>query len=176
MPDRMRLIIESFDASRHDRDNFTSGVTKADNFLKLTANKLSKAGHLRIRIATEDRVSILGFLALNVGAVDYMELPKRFARDHPSSGLIPAAYIAMIGVAKTQQGKGIGRFLLTDALKRVAYASEYVGMSITMLDILDDGDEKAIEARHRLYTSFGFRSFQANRLKMWVPTKDIERD
>jgi ribosomal protein S18 acetylase RimI-like enzyme len=172
MSDRMRLIIESFDASRHDRDNFTSGVTKADNFLKLTANKLSKAGHLRVRVATDDGVSILGFHALNVGSIDYRELPPKFARDHPSSGLIPAAYIAMIAVAKLQQGKGTGRFLLTDALKRAAYASEYVGMSITMLDILDDGDDHAIEARLRLYVSFGFRSFEANRLKMWVPTKD----
>jgi ribosomal protein S18 acetylase RimI-like enzyme len=168
----MPLIIESLNAARHDRANFTSGVTKADNFLKLTANKLSKAGHLRVRVATEDGVFILGFYALNAASIDCGELPPKFARDSPSSGVVPAAYIAMIAVAKSNQGKGLGRLLLTDALKRAASASEYVGMPITMLDILDDGDEKAIEARHRLYTSFGFQSFQANRLKMWVPTTD----
>ena len=173
MSDRMPLIIETFDAARHDRGSFTSGVAKADNFLKLTANKLSKAGHLRIRVATPDGESILGYHALNAASIDCGELPAKFARDSPSSHAVPAAYIAMIAVAKSHQGKGIGRLLLTDALKRAALASEHVGMSITMLDILDDGDEQAIEARHRLYSSFGFRSFQANHLKMWVPTKDV---
>jgi GNAT superfamily N-acetyltransferase len=171
----MPLIIETFDAARHDRGSFTCGVTKADNFLKLSANKLSKAGHLRIRVATADGVSILGFHALNAASIDCSELPAKFARDSPSSHVIPAALIAMIAVAKSHQGKGIGRLLLADALTRAALASEYLGMSITILDILDDGDEQAIEARHRLYSSFGFRSFQASRLKMWVPTKDIER-
>jgi ribosomal protein S18 acetylase RimI-like enzyme len=78
----------------------------------------------------------------------------------------------MIAVAKAQQGKGIGRMLLVDALKRAADASRNVGMSITMLDILDDGDEQAIAARQRLYSSFGFRSFEANPLQMWVATTD----
>jgi ribosomal protein S18 acetylase RimI-like enzyme len=78
----------------------------------------------------------------------------------------------MIAVAKAQQDKGIGRMLLVDALKRVADESRSVGMSITMLDILDDGDEQAIAARQRLYGSFGFRSFEANPLRMWVATTD----
>ncbi len=166
------IFIESFDAARHDRKGFTCGVGKADNFLKLTANKLSKAGHVRLFVATEDGVSVAGFYALNAHSISYHDVPSGFTRDRPSNGLIPAAYIAMIAVATVQQGKGIGKMLLVDALKRVADASKSVGMSITMLDILDDGDEKAIAARQRLYGSFGFRSFEASPLQMWVLTTD----
>jgi GNAT superfamily N-acetyltransferase len=166
------IFIESFDAKRHDRSGFTCGVGKADNFLKLTSKKLSRSGHVRLFVATNDGASIAGFYALNAHSISYHELPPEFARDRPSSGWIPAAYIAMIAVAKAEQGKGIGRMLLVDALKRVADASRNVGMSITMLDILDDGDEKAIAARQRLYGSFGFRSFVANPLRMWVSTTD----
>ena len=166
------IYIESFDATRHDRSGFTRGVGKADNFLKLTSNKLSKAGHVRLFVATDDGVLIAGFYALNAHSISYHELPPAFTRDRPSSGFIPSAYIAMIAVATARQGKGLGRMLLVDALKRVADASRNVGMSITMLDILDDGDDKAIAARQRLYGSFGFRCFEANQLRMWAPTID----
>ena len=166
------IFIESFDATRHDRSGFTCGVGKADNFLKLTSNKLSRAGHVRLFVATDDGVSIAGFYALNAHSISYHELPSGFSRDRPSSGFIPAAYIAMIAVSSAQQGKGLGKLLLVDALKRVADASRNVGMSITMLDILDDGDEQAIAARQRLYSSFGFRSFEASPLRMWAPTTD----
>ena len=168
MPERRPFIIESFDAARHDREGFASGVLKADNFLKLTSNKLSKAGNLRMFVATHDGVSILGFFALNAHSIDYQELPPKFARDRPSNGRIPAADIAMIAVAKSEQGKGYGSLLLADALKRISAAGKNLGISIAMLDVLDDGDEAAVSARLRLYRAFGFKSFEANPLRMWI--------
>jgi hypothetical protein len=84
------IFIESFDSKRHERSGFTGGVGKAGNFLKLTSNKLSRAGYVRLFVATNDGVSISGSYALNAHSISYHEQTSGFARDRPSSGWIPA--------------------------------------------------------------------------------------
>lgn len=57
------FIIEPLDPSKHDRAAFSCGVPQVDNFIKKTANKLTKADNLRVWIMTEDGTSIIGFYA-----------------------------------------------------------------------------------------------------------------
>jgi GNAT superfamily N-acetyltransferase len=166
--------IEPLDTARHDRASFSSGVSQCDNFLRLTAGKLTKAGHIRTFVMTPDGIKIIGFYALNAHSIDYRELPASFARDRPANGFIPAAFIAMIAVDRSERGKGYGGDLLADALKRIAEARHSLGLSIAVLDVLDNGDEKAVERKLALYTSYGFQPFAARPLRMWISVKGIE--
>lgn len=45
-------------------------------------------------VGSED--ALIGFYAAH--AINYTDLPKRFARTRPAYGSIPAAYISMVGV------------------------------------------------------------------------------
>jgi ribosomal protein S18 acetylase RimI-like enzyme len=173
MPDKPRTIIEPLDTARHDRASFSSGVSQCDNFIRLTAGKLSKAGHIRTFVMTPDGKKITGFYALNAHSIDYRELPAQFARDRPASGAIPAAFIAMIAVDASEQSKGYGGDLLADALKRIAEARMSLGVSIAVLDVLDDGDAKAVAQRLRLYRTYGFQTLDKHPLRMWVSVKGI---
>ena len=106
-------VIEPFGQARHDRAGFSCGVAALDNYFKKTANKLAEAGNVRLFVmvsanqALADQ-ALIGFYAINAYAVDYRDLPKRFARARPGNGTIPAAFIAMIGRDQRYSRAGFG--------------------------------------------------------------------
>lgn len=162
-------IIEPLDPARHDRAAFFCGVEQVDNFFKRAANKLVAADNLRVFVMTSAAGELIGFYALNAHAVSYADLPGKYARTRPGHGSIPAAYISMIGVDARYQGKGYGGDLLVDALGRIAVAAEQIGVSVVMLDVLDDGSPDRVAKRKALYESYGFAAIPSNPLRLFMP-------
>lgn len=166
-------VIELFDPERHDRTGFSCGVSQVDNYFQRTANKLAKAGNVRLFVMISPEGDLVGFYALNAHAVDYLELPGKFKRSRPGHGRIPAAYISMIGRDQRFGGQGFGNDLLVDALKRIALAAEEIGIAVIMLDVLDCGDPQKVAARKAIYERFGFKSLPENELRMYLPVETI---
>jgi len=172
-PDDAKLIIEPFDPEKHDRAAFSCGVEQVDNFFKKTANKLAKAGNLRVYVMVAPDGDVIGFYAINAHAIDYQELPKAYARSRPRHGSIPAAYLSMIGVDQRHAGHGYGGDLLSDALRRIALASENLGIAVVVLDVLDDGNPDLTARRKKLYEGYGFMPFKSDPLRMFLPVATI---
>lgn len=172
-PDR-QVIVETFDAERHDRAGFACGVASVDNFFKRTANKLASAGNIRLFVMTTLDGDLMGFYALNASAIDFTDLPPKYARTRPGHGSIPVAYISVIAVGQRYAGRGYGGDLLADALKRVASAAESIGIALVLLDILDDGNSALIERRQALYRSYGFLPTPTRPLRLFLPVAAIE--
>lgn len=173
------VTIEPFDPDKHDRTAFSCGVEQVDNFFKKTANKLSKADNLRVYVMNSAEGAVIGFYALNAHAIDYQDLPQKFARSRPSHGSIPAAFLSMIGVDTRYAGRGYGGDLLVDALLRIARAAQDIGIAVVILDILDDGNPDLIARRARLYTGYGFTPLPSNPLRMFLPAatlRTLEKD
>lgn len=167
--DEPKFVIEPLDPSKHDRAAFSCGVEQIDNFLKRTANKLAAADNLRVFVMTTSAGEVIGFYAVNAHAVDYRELPRKYARTRPGHGSIPAAYLSMIGVDKRYAGHGYGGDLLADALTRIATAAESIGVAVVMLDILDDRNAELIAKRKVLYEGYGFAALPSNPLRLFLP-------
>lgn len=174
-PHSTKVAIEPFDPDKHDRTAFSCGVEQVDNFFRRTANKLAKAGNLRVFVMVADDGGLIGFHAINAHAIDYRELPGRYARTRPGHGSIPAAYISMIGVDVRYAGKGYGGDLLADALTRIALAADSLGIAVVILDVLDDGDLEAVKRRKALYESYGFTSLSSDPLRMYLPVAVVNR-
>lgn len=166
-------IIEPLDPDNHDRAAFSCGVEQVDNFFKRTANKLAMADNLRVFVMTTPAGDVIGFYALNAHAVDFSELPAKFARTRPGHGSIPAAYISMIGVDSRYQGKGYGGDLLVDGLRRIASAAESIGIAVVMLDVLDCGDAELVAKRQTLYEGYGFTPIPSNPLRLFLPLATV---
>jgi GNAT superfamily N-acetyltransferase len=166
-------VIEPFDPARHDRAGFSCGVAAADNFFKKTANKLAEAGNVRLFVMVSAEQALIGFYAINAHAVDYRDLPKRFARARPGHGSIPAAFIAMIGRDQRYSGAGFGDDLLVDALRRIAKAADSLGISVVLLDVLDCGDPQRTARRQALYESYGFQPLPSNPTRLFLPLNAI---
>ncbi len=167
--------IEPFDPDRHDRAVFASGVDAVDNFLKKTANKLARADNLRLYAMTDAAAALIGFYALNAHAIDYSELPGKYARTRPGHGNIPAAYISMIGVDARHQGCGYGGDLLVDALTRIVQAADAIGIAVVILDVLDDGDPVQVARRKALYEGYGFQPLPSRPLRLFLPLATIRQ-
>ena len=169
------FLIEPLDPERHDRAAFSCGVEQVDNFFKKTANKLATADNARVYVMTETTGRVVGFYALNAHAIDYQDLPNKFARTRPSHGSIPAAFLSMIGVDAGFAGHGYGGDLLVDALMRVARAAEHVGIAVVILDVLNDGKQDLIDRRKALYARYGFQPLPSNPLRMFLPIATIRK-
>jgi ribosomal protein S18 acetylase RimI-like enzyme len=167
------LVIEAFDPMLHDRTAFSCGVEQVDSFFKRTANKLASADNLRVFVLATEAHNVIGFYAVNAHAVDYENLPARYARTRPGHGSIPAAYISMMGVDARHAGKGYGGHLLADALKRIAAVAQNLGVAVVMLDVLDDGDADSIARRQALYARYGFMPLPSNPLRLFLPVATI---
>lgn len=168
-------IIEPFDLERHDRTAFSCGVVQVDNYFKKTANKLNKAGNVRVSVMTTNDGEIIGFYTINAHAVNFADLPKRFARTRPSHGHIPAAYISMIGRDLKFKGSAFGGDLLIDALKSIMIAADTIGIAVVMLDVLDCGDPAKTKARKALYQAYGFIALEAEPLRMFLPIGTVKQ-
>lgn len=171
--DTKPIVIEPLDPAKHDREAFSCGIDQVDNFFRRTANKLTKAGNVRTFVMVGPHGELIGFYAANAHAIDYTELPEQFARNRPSHGSIPAAYISMIGVDRRFQGRGYGGDLLVDCLARLAGAADALGIALVMLDVLDCGDPEQVERRLALYASYGFKPLASNRLRLFLPIATV---
>ena len=166
-------IIEPFDQERHDRAAFSCGIEQVDNYFQKTANKLAKADNVRLYVMVDSEGSVIGFYALNAHAVQFSDLPAKFARTRPSHGNIPAAHISMIGRDTKFSGGGFDGDLLVDALRRIAVAADAIGVAVVMLDVLDCGDPERVARRRALYESYGFQSLASNPLRMFMSVGSV---
>ena len=165
--------IEPFDPERHDRTGFSCGVEAVDNYFKKTAGKLVSAGNVRLFVMVNPDGNLIGFYAINAHAVDYRDLPSRFARSRPGHGSIPAAFVAMIGRDQRYSGQGFGSDLLVDALRRMTQAADLIGLAVVMLDVLDCGDPERTARRQSLYQSYGFQPLPSNPARLYLPLATV---
>ena len=171
--DTTPYLIEPLDPAKHDRAAFSCGISQVDNFFRRTANKLAKADNIRTFVMVGPEGELIGFYATNAHAIDYTELPDRFARNRPAHGSIPAAYISMIGVDNRFQRQGYGGDLLVDCLKRLAVAADALGIAVVMLDVLDCGDPEKVAKRIALYTDYGFEPLPSNGSRLFLPIATV---
>lgn len=167
--EQLPFIIQPFDPKAHDRAAFSCGVPQINNYLKLTAKKGTKADVVRIWVAIDAENNIVGFYGINMHAVEVKEMPASYKKKAMKHGLLPAAFIAMVGVDEKHQGNGLGSALVADALERIARASEEIGTCVIMLDVFDDGDGEAVTRRKTYYESFGFIPLPDQPLRLFMP-------
>lgn len=172
-PDTAKFHVEPLDPEKHDRAAFSCGVEQVDNYFRKTANKLTKAGNVRVWVMISPSGDLIGFYALNAHSIDYAELPERFAKARPRHGSIKAAYFSMIGVDQKLSGKGFGGDLLVDALTKIPRAADDLGIAVVVLDVLDCGDPEFVAKRVKLYLSYGFTPLPSRPLRLFLPLATV---
>jgi len=74
--------------------------------------------------------------------------------------------LARLAVDKTVQGKGIGAFLLRDAMSRAVSVAEQAGIRLLLVHAVDD------QAR-TFYEHFGFEASPSDPMNLQLLIKDI---
>ena len=107
-----------------------------------------------------------GYYTLSATAVKLADLPDQTVRRLPRYPLVPATLLGRLAVDRRFQGKGYGRFLLADALYRVA-RNEIASFAV----IVDAKDEAA----RRFYERESFLPFADQPMKLFRPVADIKQ-
>jgi GNAT superfamily N-acetyltransferase len=112
---------------RHDRKSFDCGDTDLNGWLKQTARQHKEKGvsSTFVSVADETSAEILGFYALSLAELINANLPAQYGKRLPTK--VPAFRLGRLATALGHRGKGIGEFMLFDAIDRATRIAGEVG-------------------------------------------------
>jgi GNAT superfamily N-acetyltransferase len=108
---------------------------------------------------------VVGYYSLCPGSVSRQEAPSRVAKGQPAHP-IGIILLARLAVDHTEQGQGLGKALLKDALLRCSQAAEIISARAVLVHAIDEEAKK-------FYKHFGFQECPANDLHLMLLMKDL---
>jgi len=150
----------------HVVTGFHSGEPSLDRWLRDRARAAAGAGSARTYVVVDGEPGrVVGYHALTVGSVEHADATGR-ARKRMPQHPIPVVLLARLAVDASVQGRGIGAFLLRDAMTRTAAAAGRFGIRALLVHALHD------EAR-RFYLRHGLEPSPTDPLHLMILVKDI---
>lgn len=160
----MALRIEELDKS-HNRRTFDCGDADLNFFLKNVARQKNDKQVARTYVLINDEndpTEILGFFTVIPSTIEFPDdhrIRKRVG-DSP-----PAPRLARLGVQKAEQGRGLGKFLVIEAFRKVVDAC----LAIGGIGCAVDAKNKDVK---RFYEKLGFEVINqrsSGELSLWLP-------
>jgi predicted N-acetyltransferase YhbS len=111
----------------HLTDEFDCGSEAQTSWLRRHALQADLTDSTKVRVVTprgEQRV--VGYYALSAGSVELADAPERVRKGMPRYP-VPVIILTRLGVDRSEQGKGLGRALVKDAILRAEAASHSIG-------------------------------------------------
>lgn len=154
--------------SRHVREDFSCGKDLLDNYFWKQANQDIKRKLSTCFVLVDVKTNkISGFYTLSSNSISNDLIPDSFKKKLPKSYLsIPTILLGRLAIDKEFQGKGIGKILLIDSLKRCFNTSDSIGAFAVIVDPLDKEAEQ-------FYYKYGFIKIPDSG-KMFLPMKTIK--
>jgi len=150
----------------HELGTFDCANATLNDWLRKFAWSNQQADSAKTYVALDGN-RVIGYYALTIGSVHKHESPRRIAKglaNHP----IGVVLLARLAVDQSQQGKGLGKALLFDALSRVEEAASIVGVRAVLVHAID-------EAARRFYMHFEFEESPVDPYQLLLLLKDLRR-
>jgi len=150
----------------HQRSNFDCGRPILDNYIKRLASQDVKRDLAVCYVLCDSPDNtVLGYYTLSSHSIKLEELPEELVKKLPAAYAdIPTILLGRLAMGKAHQGKGLGQYLLIQALNQCAGLSERMGILAVMVDPID---EKAAS----FYKAYGFTALPgSDRMFMTVKT------
>ncbi len=118
----------------HDLSAFDCGEPALDDWLRERALK-NESRFSRTYVVCDDN-RVVAYVCILAGSVARADAPGRVRRNAPDT--IPVSVIGRLAVSLSHAGRGLGADLLADALRRIAVASQSVGMAAVLVHAKDE--------------------------------------
>lgn len=154
--------------SSHRKKEFSCGKEMLDNYLQKQANQDIKR-KLSVCFVLNDKETnlIQGYYTLANNSISQNLIPAKFQKKLPKSYTsIPTTILGRLAVDNRFKGKGVGKLLLIDALKRSYEIAKSIGSFAVIVDPLDKAAEK-------FYNKYGFIKLPDSE-KMFLPMNTIK--
>jgi len=148
----------------HNLSSFDCGKPSLNDWLKRFALTNEQSDSARTYVVHRFG-NVIGYYSLSAGAVRKEESPARVAKGlarHP----IGVILLARLAVDRREQGTGLGKALLVDALWRAAGAADAIGARAILVHALDD---EAVA----FYKKFGFEPSPLDSKQLMLLMKDL---
>ncbi|AHW59580.1 Acetyltransferase (GNAT) domain-containing protein [Draconibacterium orientale] len=152
---------------QHNRTNFHCDEKLLDVYLKRQAGQdVRKRLSACFVLTAYESNEVIGYYTLSNNSIPLQLVPEVYRKKFPSSyESIPTTLLGRLAIDKNYQGKGLGEFLLVDALKRSYEISQ---TSASFAVVTDPINNKAAE----FYEKYGFQKLPDSG-KMFIPMKTL---
>lgn len=148
----------------HQRQNFDCGEESLNLFLRNFARQNSEKGLGKTFVAVSPGdTQIFGYYTLSSGSVSFETVPEKVPR-YP----IPTVHLGRLAVANAAKGKGLGEFLLMDALSRSLQVSEELGIYAIDVFALNN-------TAKNFYSKYGFIELKDNPYHLYLPIATLKK-
>lgn len=154
-------------AKKHNRKDFDCGKELLNNYLKNQAGQDVKRKLSACFVLADNETNLIqGYYTLSNNSIPLSSFHEQIRKKLPKSyKSIPTTLLGRLAIDKKYQGKGIGRILLIDALKRSFGISKQIGSFGVVADPLDE------EAKN-FYKKYDFIELPDSK-KMFIATKTL---
>lgn len=122
----------------HDLSSFDCGEPLLNDWLRHRALK-NESRFSRTYVVCKDK-RVVGYFCISAGSIDRAAAPGKVRRNAPET--IPVSIIGRLAVSRDQAGKGLGADLLSDALRRIALASQSIGIGAVLVHAKNDAAKR----------------------------------
>ena len=124
--------------AEHDHSAFDCGEPALNDWLRHRALK-NESRFSRTYVVCEGK-RVVAYFCISAGAVARAAAPGRIRRNAPDT--IPVSIIGRLAVSRDHGGKGLGADILSDALRRIATASQSIGIGAVLVHAKDDAAKR----------------------------------
>lgn len=124
--------------SDHDVTDFDCGDPVLNDWLKHRALK-NESRFSRTYVVCDKNV-VVAYFCIATGSVERTAAPGKVRRNAPD--VIPISVIGRLAVARSHARQGLGADILSDALRRIAVASQSIGIAAVLVQAKDDSAKR----------------------------------
>lgn len=125
-------------AAGHDISEFDCGEPELNDWLRHRALKNESRFSRTYVVCQQNRV--VAYCCISAGAVERGAAPGKVRRNAPDT--IPVSVIGRLAVDRSHAGKGLGADILSDALRRIALASQSIGIGAVLVHAKGDAAKR----------------------------------
>lgn len=152
----------------HVVEGFDCGTPSLNTWLTRHARQAVPAGSGRVFVIEDgEQARVVGYYALAAGSIAHADATPRARKGMPRHR-IPAALLARLATDQSVRGRGLGAWLLRDAMLRTLTAAESVGIRVMLVHAIDD-TARAFYERH------GFEASPTDPLTLQFLVKDMRK-
>jgi GNAT superfamily N-acetyltransferase len=157
-------------APHHQREAFHCQSKSLNEFLRKHAKNQHRNDTTRVHVYADREGVIAGFFTLSAHMLELTGLPDSILKGRARLP-IPATLLGRFAIDRNFEGHGLGRALLSYALREAYRSSQIVAAAFVVLDVADDASAHATA----LYRKCGFVSLPSNPKRRLLPMDEIGR-
>jgi GNAT superfamily N-acetyltransferase len=167
-PEKASWQIVPLDTKEHDRSAFSCGAPELDRYIRAHASQDVKRDVARIFVALQSGApAVRGYYSLSAASFQRDNFPADQAKRLPRYP-VPAVLLGRLAVDGGAKGKGLGAFLLMDALNRTLLATQTLAVHAMIVDARDD-------AAAAFYRKYGFIPLSGEGRRLFLPMGTIRK-